>query len=197
MFNEMDIEILHTIMEYDNITGKVYWKERYQKDFPEIPTRILNMWNTKHANTEIKSKTNGYYVLRISLPNRKNFRVKLHRAIFAYVNGYWPDSIIDHIDGNRLNNRMENLRISNKKENAKNSKPKSNSGYKNISWEPRICKWVVKFRVERGKQVSSGTSFADIKDAVKCRDLLYSIHKHPPARDAPNDDYILEKQLFR
>ncbi len=33
-----------------------------------------------------------------------------HRVVFFLSNGFWPKKNIDHIDGNKLNNRPENLR---------------------------------------------------------------------------------------
>jgi hypothetical protein len=46
----------------------------------------------------------------------------IHRLIWILHNGDIPDSmIIDHIDGNRLNNRIENLRVCTSNENLFNS----------------------------------------------------------------------------
>lgn len=44
---------------------------------------------------------------------------KAHRLIFLFHHGYMPD-LIDHIDCDRTNNRIENLRACNKSENGMN-----------------------------------------------------------------------------
>lgn len=50
-----------------------------------------------------------------------------HRIVFALVNGAWPDGEIDHIDGNRSNNSIENLRVVDKTGNQRNRKKSSNN----------------------------------------------------------------------
>ena len=66
--------------------------------------------------------------------------------IFLFFNDYLP-SQVDHIDGNPLNNRIENLRPANSFQNQANRKAnKSNkSGYKNVNWDERSKSWEVKF----------------------------------------------------
>jgi HNH endonuclease/AP2 domain len=65
-----------------------------------------------------------------------------HRLIFLWHHGFFP-KIIDHIDQNSLNNRIENLRAVTKSENSQNSnKRKTNtSGYKGVYWRKDIEKW--------------------------------------------------------
>jgi uncharacterized protein YigA (DUF484 family) len=61
-----------------------------------------------------------------------------------YHNGYLPD-LIDHIDGNKLNNRIENLREASKQENCQNQKVRltNSSGVKGVSWHKANKKWIV------------------------------------------------------
>ena len=74
---------------------------------------------------------------------------KLHRLVFMYHHGYFPKRI-DHIDGDRFNNRVENLREVTASQNAQNSKfRKSNkSGFKNVHFEKRNQKWRVLLQVD-------------------------------------------------
>ncbi|MCX5632610.1 MAG: HNH endonuclease signature motif containing protein [Phycisphaerae bacterium] len=44
-----------------------------------------------------------------------------------------PDSVVDHINGDRLDNRRENLRITNHRQNGLNRKPRNNTGFAGVS----------------------------------------------------------------
>ena len=74
---------------------------------------------------------------------------KLHRLVFMYHHGYFPKRV-DHIDGDRFNNRVENLREVTASQNAQNGKFRisNTSGYKNVSFEKRNEKWRVMLRVD-------------------------------------------------
>lgn len=74
----------------------------------------------------------GYLCMRIKV-NNKIHNLLLHRAIFLYHRGYLPD-IIDHKNGNPIDNRIENLRPCSLSENRANSvkKTKAKSKYKGV-----------------------------------------------------------------
>ncbi len=59
-----------------------------------------------------------------------------HRLAFFYMTGEWPPHEVDHVDGDRANNRWANLRAATKSENLQNrSRPKkgSRSGFLGVS----------------------------------------------------------------
>jgi hypothetical protein len=66
-----------------------------------------------------------------------------HRLIWLYVHGEWPDGEIDHIDGDRANNKITNLRDVSHKQNMANRCRHSNNmiGMKGVSWRPRDNRW--------------------------------------------------------
>ena len=68
----------------------------------------------------------------------------IHRLVFLLHHGYLPD-VIDHIDGNRANNKIENLRSATKAENSANQKIRTTntSGMKGVSWHSANKKWKV------------------------------------------------------
>ena len=72
-----------------------------------------------------------------------------HRLIYLYHNGYFP-SYIDHIDGNRSNNKIDNLRNATKSQNQMNIRlsTRNKSGTKGVSWDKKNKKWIVCVRVE-------------------------------------------------
>jgi hypothetical protein len=78
---------------------------------------------------------------------------------------------VDHIDGNELNNRKNNLRVCTKADNNKNLGMKKNnkSGYKGVIWYPynNYNKWKATIKVN-SKTINLGY-FDNIEDAVKVR----------------------------
>lgn len=70
------------------------------------------------------------------------FPYKLHRLIFLWHHGYFPEAT-DHIDGNTSNNKIENLRACSWLQNNWNQKlRKSNtSGVKGVSWNKKLNRW--------------------------------------------------------
>lgn len=76
--------------------------------------------------------------------NKKPYKV--HRIIFLMHYGYMP-KMIDHIDGNPFNNKIENLRECTAQENNRNQKLalRNTSGFKNVTWSKSAKKWQVGF----------------------------------------------------
>jgi len=66
----------------------------------------------------------------------------VHRVIWLMHYGFLP-KYIDHIDGNPLNNRIENLRPCTVSENSCNAKTRKNnsSGIKGVGWFKPKQKW--------------------------------------------------------
>ena len=87
---------------------------------------------------------------------------KTHRLIFLYHHGYMPKQV-DHIDGNKYNNMIENLRECLPCHNSQNIGVKKNntSGIKGVIWESERNKWRVRINAQ-GKNVYSGR-FEDIE----------------------------------
>jgi len=63
-----------------------------------------------------------------------------HRLAWFYHFGKWPSNMIDHIDRDKANNRIDNLRLAKNGQNRANSKTSSKHGLKGI----RYCDWMVK-----------------------------------------------------
>jgi len=101
----------------------------------------------------------GYIIVAI-----EGERYRAHRIIFLMHHGYLPD-FLDHIDGNRQNNKIENLRECTKSQNQCNAKISTNntSGIKCVSWNKKMKGWrvVITFK---GKEKYCGT-FWDIYTA--------------------------------
>lgn len=70
---------------------------------------------------------------------------KVHRLIFLLEHGYLPKEI-DHINGDRQDNRIENLREVTRSENQFNKAMCSNntSGFRGVNWHKHSKSWVVR-----------------------------------------------------
>lgn len=70
---------------------------------------------------------------------------KAHRLIFLMVHGYLPKEI-DHINGNRQDNRIENLREATRSQNQCNrgALASNTSGYPGVSWHKKSKAWLVR-----------------------------------------------------
>lgn len=76
------------------------------------------VWNSKTGRMIEGGERNGY--IRVTL---KNKRYSVHCLVFEAFYGYRPQ-YIDHIDGNRANNKLENLREITQSDNMKNAMAK-------------------------------------------------------------------------
>jgi hypothetical protein len=80
----------------------------------------------------------------------KNKRLLIHRIIMNAP----KNKMIDHINGNTLDNRKCNLRICNRSQNFRNrTKQKNNtSGYKGVSFHKRLNKWQAQITTNKNKK---------------------------------------------
>ena len=86
----------------------------------------------------------------------KGFLYMAHRLAWLYCHGAFPKKFLDHIDGDRANNRIANLREATSAENGQNRRLQSNntSGYPGVF--KHHGKWVARIKVD-GKTHHLGT----------------------------------------
>lgn len=130
--------LLRQLLRYEPETGKLFWQERDASLFKSL--RACNAWNARFSGEEafISKHRQGYPQGQI---DRRT--IKAHRVIWAMVYGGWPDTI-DHIDGNVINNRIENLRNTTRAGNNRNARRRhdNQSGHQGVHWNKERCKWV-------------------------------------------------------
>lgn len=141
-------ELLHELFEYRD--GQLYWKvsrQRVQRD--RGPAGAIVKRGRGHGYVRIGINKNIYYA---------------HRLIWMLHKGYMP-ACIDHVNGIRHDNRIENLREVTPQENSFNAKTKctNTSGVKGVSWDRKNQKWQT-YITFNGKQTGLGR-FSDIEEA--------------------------------
>jgi len=125
MLSNMTQEYAHSLFEYKD--GSLHWKVR-KAPHVKIGARV--------GSPEV----NGYETV---YEDGRNWRI--HRLVFLMQYGYLP-KMIDHINGNRKDNRIENLRTADNNQNAHNQVLRSDnvSGIKGVSWNNDRQKWAVR-----------------------------------------------------
>lgn len=105
-------------------------------------------------------KPSGYELIGID-----GVRYRSHRLAWFYMTGAWPSEHIDHIDGNRSNNRWFNLRQATNLQNSWNRGANKNnrSGFKGVFWNKQAGRWQARINYG-GKQHHLG-SFDDAEQA--------------------------------
>lgn len=133
---KLRLNALRAILSYEADTGRFRWLTA--DGGVNIGTVAGNVNST------------GYLVVGI---NGRKFRQ--HRLAWFYHYGVWPVGTIDHRDGNKLNNKIDNLRDVSQAINMQNQrKPSSRntSGYLGVYWSKRCNGFMAAIGMGRKKK---------------------------------------------
>ena len=125
----------------NEVTGIAYYSDKcwVKSNVGKVAGRILN-------------RVSAVWIISIT-SNGKKKELLLHRLIFYKAHGYLPNytenRIVDHIDGNSLNNRIDNLRDITMGNNKINSKLAINntSGYTGVTWNKVQQQWLIQVNI--------------------------------------------------
>lgn len=158
------VAYLKECFDYNPESGELVWRVRPLHHFQdEVSSRLTN---DRQAGKQVVSKsTNGY--TRVGI---EGTRYAAHRVIWKMHTGEELTGHIDHINGVRTDNRMENLRlVEGHQENARNMKRKINntSGNTGVYFNKDRGKWVAYIKLS-GVMKYLGI-FTDKIDAIYAR----------------------------
>ena len=136
---------LKELLEYNPETGVFVWKVDRK--------RIAKAGDVAGG----KNLANGYRRICIDYTNYLQ-----HRLAFLYMTGEFPVNLVDHINGDRADNRWCNLRQANFEQNAYNKAMQSNntSGHIGIRKPKGRDQWIVQFQ---GKHVGCCSTLEEAK----------------------------------
>lgn len=124
---------------YDQETGIISWSSVQYKRLVGSEAGTLDHY--------------GYRSIRID-----GVQYKAHRLAWFYVYGEWPADGIDHINGNKLDNRIVNLRVADKRTNGENKRSahtNNKSGLLGVALRSDTGKYRATIRVN-GKKIYLG-----------------------------------------
>ena len=140
---------------YEPTTGQFIWPRRVGRDAAR--------WNSRYAGKPAGTIGNhGYLAIKI---NKKT--ILAHRLAWFLTYGSWPENHIDHINGNRADNRPANLRaVTNAQNIAHRTRQNRNntSGHPGVYWHKAAGKWAA--CIKRNRTTHHLGLFDQIEEAV-------------------------------
>ena len=127
---------LKELLHYDPDTGALTWRV--------APSNCVKAGSVAGAIT-------AYGYVQVSVDSTLH---RAHRLAFLYMVGEIPPNAVDHVNGDRADNRWCNLRLATPSENQQNLRgPLSNSksGLLGVSWHARGKKWQAQIKVDAVK----------------------------------------------
>ncbi|WIL02001.1 putative class I holin [Salmonella phage S4lw] len=167
--NGLTADKLREVLHYDPDTGVFTWKA----------TRVHNAGAGSEAGA---NHCAGYRSIAFG-----GKRYLAHRLAWLYMTGEWPNSLIDHINGDGRDNRFCNLREADKSENGCNKGPRkdSKSGIKNVMWQKQQGGWYVQLKIHKIKYFYG--YFADLELAAlvaeEAREKIHGVFANHKLRE--------------
>lgn len=158
MSDKLTSEKAHELFRYDAESGNLYWKvARSFNVKPGARAGCLQYYKQKWPALTVR--TGGHLYL-------------VHRVVWLMKYGKWPEHEIDHIDGNRINNRIKNLRDVPHSINQKNVKKRvdNKSGFTGVAWCSIKKRWRSRAH-DNGKEIHVGY-FKTAEEAIKQRESV-------------------------
>lgn len=163
---------LRQLLRYEPETGKLYW----------LPREGMSKFNAQFAGHEAftAKDSRGYGIGTINYGG-----YYAHRVAWAIYHNAHPEFTIDHIDGNRINNRIINLRDVLSKVNSQNKRiPQNNTtGTVGVYWVKSRNLW--RASISTGGKVKTLGQFHSYEDAVAVRKMAeerYGYHANHGSR---------------
>lgn len=155
---------------FDYVDGILFWRERPVADFRN--QRSCSTWNAKFAGQPAGHihKVRSGERRRIAITHDgAAHRVYASRLIWAWHHGVWPSELVDHEDGDTLNDLIGNLRDVPDGTNSKNMKMHcgNKSGVTGVCQYGRRGKWKAEIMAD-GVKTHLGV-FDTIDDAAAAR----------------------------
>lgn len=135
--------------------GSVQLKTRKSKQ--HTPAEIAEWVSYNPETGTFRWKRSNNWSIKVGdvagFPTKENrWRLKIEgvvytggRVAWALSYGEWPTVLVDHKDGDALNNRLFNLRLATNQQNAQNGRVRR-TGLKGATWNKAAMSWAAQIR---------------------------------------------------
>lgn len=111
------------MIAYDPIEGSFYWNARLMVEGETKKQRsVREAWNAQWAGKPVHMRKGkspfspcAYFTIRVV-----NKQISAQRVAWACMTGEWPENVVDHKNGDSLDNRWDNLRAATRSQNGAN-----------------------------------------------------------------------------
>lgn len=153
---------LRHLLDFDKSTGIFRWRIKWYRMNP--------------GDTAGTPDGRGYWHIMIS---RRSY--KSHRLAWLHTYGEWPGGDIDHINGDRSDNRVSNLKICTNAENGQNRGLNKNnkSGHVGVSFHAQTGKWQAHIHAD-GRRHQLGEFLEKEDAALAYANAKTKLHPYQP-----------------
>ncbi len=143
---------------------RVRYLFNYEPSTGRLIRRVNAGYRARKGSIAGGMSRHGYRIVRVD-----GIVFMAHRIVWMHVHGEWPAKTLDHINGDRSDNRLENLRLADQYENGYNRKVsrRSSTGVLGVYWENTRLKFSASINF-RGKTYNLGR-YSYLKEAVAAR----------------------------
>lgn len=143
------------------------------KKYGDIYTMIDDEFKNLVSNYKLRvSKSGNNLYIKCRKIGDKTFKsINIHNLITGF-------SFVDHINGNTLDNRLENLKDSNYSKNNKNASKRKDykySKYKGVGYDRSAKKWKARIQAN-GKRIEIGLFNSEIEAAIAYNTKSIELH---------------------
>ena len=195
---KQSVDLLRRFLDYDAGTGEFIWKPRSPEDMNQpkneerrrakTKAHMADVWNSKWAGKPALTTERGGY--RVGSIGR--LILCAHRVAWAIHYGEWPsdDMEVDHINGQRNDNRIANLRLVTPAQNSKNKRllKVNTSGYSGVVWAESRQRWEASI-ADSGRSIHLGSYFSKEEAVIARKAAEKVLGYHPKHGDPFKPDY--------